>query len=41
MINTLYWVAGVITVGFIFGKLIHNFVAYIVQSIKDSEERDR
>ena len=40
MSNTL-WVVGVVLGGFLFGKLIHGFVEYIVQSIKNSEERDR
>ena len=37
MINIL-WVVGVVGSGFLFGKLMHGFMGYMIQAIKNSEE---
>jgi len=41
MSTTLWTTLVFVAAGFLFGKLIYNFVGFIAQSIKDSEENDR
>jgi hypothetical protein len=38
--SNILWVTGVVLGGVLFGKLIHGFVEYMVQHIKNSEENE-
>jgi len=40
MINTLYWVTGVIVVGVMLGRLIYTFSGYMLEVIKRLEEKE-